>query len=619
MTAARNENTTPSFEILEPRVLLDGDITATLAGSTLVIQGDSQPNAVIVYGTATPGQFVVSGVTHSVTGNQTTVNGDPFELFDGVTSGVKVDMGLGDDELLIGTPGATATTTIQGNISIDMGGGTVDGVYIGFDPDAFVFLGDVDILGSLTIQGSDAEDVVFLTGVGVGKNLTMKLGDSPTGTSNFVIMNRNATEATSNFIGGKLSMTGGDGIDNWFIGETTVTGSAQFKLGDTPDGETDKITIEDSTISGAVKITGGDGREDISVINSLLHSFSVQLKGGDVALGSDQVGFSATQLIGNIKISGNGDSFVDIFANSTVFGSLSIRAKDDVELNIDDSFVAGKVRVSRGAYAGVYLTQSASITGDLALKGKFASQLGFYQASSIDGNVKFSGGSGQDWFDLASGCEIIGSAKINFRTPQDGQDESANIQGNMRGDLSVIGGNGREEIVIEGVVTGNLKIDLKGAPVAGSNLLEITNGSVVVGDVSIRSKGEMSITIDRSHMYKRVNIKLGKEADEVEITDCVFGGSFILDTSDGNDRLAIDSLAATGSNFFGTVTVKMGNGEDSIEIGDIFGDGTFGATFRDECSFDGGSDIDQLFALDPAYDNDFQLGVPDYRNLERVF
>ena len=620
MTAARNENTIPSFEILEPRVLLDGDVTAFLAGSTLVIQGDGQSNAVIIYGSATPGQFVVSGVTHSVTGNQTTVNGDLFDLFDGVTSGVKVDMGQGDDELLIGTPGATATTTIQGNLSIDMGGGTLNGVYIGFNIDAFNYLGDVDILGSLTIQGSDAEDVVFLTGVGVGKNLTMKLGDSPAGTSNFVLMSRNATAATSNFIGGKLSMTGGDGIDNWSIGETTVTGSVQFKLGDTPDGETDQLTIEDSTISGAVKITGGDGREDIEVLTSTLSSFSAQLK-GSAGVSVDLVEFNSALIVGNVKISANGECYMRILDNSGVYGNLSIRSKGGVSLDIDDSSVTGKVSVSGGSYAGVYLDQSASITGDVALKGKSASQLGLSQASSIDGDVKFNGSSGQDGLYLYSGCEITGSVKITFRTPEDGQDESVDIRGHVGGDLSITGGNGRENIDISGAtIDGDIKLDLKGAQVAGigtSNLLDITNGSVLRGDVSIRSKGRIEATLTGSQIDGTFNMKLGKRNDQVDIADCTFFGSFILDTSHGSDTLNIDWTGTVGSNFVGTVTVKMGNDDDNVSVGDIAGVGA-GATFQSECFFDGGSGYDWFRALNGAYGNDFQLGLLNYTNFEEV-
>ena len=623
MTAARNENTVPSFEILEPRVLLDGDVTAFLAGSTLVIQGDGQSNAVIIYGSATPGQFVVSGVTHSVTGNQTTVNGDLFDLFDGVTSGVKVNMGLGNDELLIGTPGAIATTTIPGNLSIDMGGGTVDGVYIGFDPDAFDFLGNVDILGSLTIQGSDAEDGVAIFGTSVTKNVTMKLGDSPAGTSNFVSMYRNVTTATSNFIGGKLSMTGGDGIDEWFIEETTITGSAQFKLGDTDAGKTDIITIDTSTIFGAVKITGGDGHEEISVLDSTLSSFSAQLKGGD-NVGDDHVEFNSATIVGKVKISAGNDCLINILNNSGVFGNLSIRAKGDAQLRISDSSVTGKVNVS-GSDAAIHLELDATITGDVAVKGKLETDFATFGNGNIiiDGDVKFSGGSGQDLFRLNSNSVMTGSAKINFRTQNGVHQDLVHIMGYLVGDLSVTGGSGRELLSVNGgTIDGNIKFDMKDAQFAGievGNFFTIID-SVLRGNVSIRSKGKFDATLIRSRIDGTLNMKLGKADDKVTIKDCPSFGAFILDTSHGNDTLTIDSLAAAGSHFFGPVTVKMGNGNDLIDIGDIFGDGTFGATFYDECSFDGGSGIADWFtALGGANGNDFQLGVPDYTNFENIF
>ena len=614
MTTARNENTTPSFEILEPRVLLDGDITATLAGSTLVIEGDAHSNAVIVYGTVTPGEFVVDGVT----GSQTTVNGSGFSLFDGVTS-VKINMGQGDDVLLIGNPGIGVTTTISGNLSIDMGGGTKDGVYIGYDNTALDYLGNVDIGGSLTIQGSDAEDIVRISGMSVEKNVTIKLGDSPVGKVNTVFMNQNATTATSNFIGGKLSMTGGDGIDSGFIGYTEIMGSAQFKLGETPAIQTDRISINRSTIHGAVKITGGGGTEEIEVFNSTLSSVSVQLKGSEGAFFRDAVLFDGSQVNGNVKISGNGNCDLRVFNNSEVFGNLSIRGKGGALLVVDNSSVTGKVNVS-GSDASIILQLGATITGDVAVKGKLESTLESYQSSTIDGNVKFNGGSGQDLFILDAGCEVTGSVKINFRTPEDGQDEGVLIIGHVGGDLSVTGGSGRENIDIDNAtIDGNLKLDLKDTQVAGIGSTSDVDiiAAVIRGDVSIRSKGKLETFLAGSQIDGTINMKLGKAADKVEIEDCVFGGSFILDTSHGSDTLDIDWAGTVGSNFVGTVTVKMGNDGDLVSVGNVFGTGV-GVTFQSECSFDGGSGFDWFRALSPNYGNDFQLGVPNYTNFEQV-
>ncbi len=484
------------------------------------------------------------------------------------------------------------------------------------------YLGNVDILGSLTIQGSDAGERVYLMGVGVAKNLTMKLGDSIPAHINHVILQRNVTEAASNFIGGKLSMTGGDGKDVWFIGETTITGSAQFKLGETPAGQTDRLTIDNSTIQGAVKITSGDGLENIDVLNSTLSSFSLQLKDGiDIFLGDDHVKFSSTTITGNVKISASNDCLIEILGNSEVFGNLSIRAKDLALLGIDDSSVTGKVNVSSGTYAGFYLSLSASITGDVAVKAKERGQLSLYDTSIIEGNAKLSGGSGQDSFSLNAGCEITGSVKINFRTQDGLQSDIVGILGHIGGDLSVTGGNGREYINLSGAtIDGNLKLDLKDATVAGVGSRNDVNivASVVAGDVSIRSKGKIEAILIRSQIDGTFNMKLGKAADKVEIEDCVFGGSFILDTSHGSDTLDIDWTGTVGSNFFGTVTVKMGNDDDNVSVGDIAGVGA-GATFHYKCSFDGGSGADWFYALNPAYGNNFLFGVPNYTNFENVF
>ena len=77
------------FEILEPRVLLDGNVEAVLAGGNLRITGDALDNRLEIDQIA-PNTFIVSGLA-------TTVNGQAVETFINVTRGITVKMKDGND------------------------------------------------------------------------------------------------------------------------------------------------------------------------------------------------------------------------------------------------------------------------------------------------------------------------------------------------------------------------------------------------------------------------------------------------------------------------------------------------------------------------------------------
>src|SRR4051794_23595662 len=107
-----------SFEALENRRLLAGDVKVTLVGSALTVKGDAADNNIVI---------TASGVS-AVAGSGTTINGaaGPFALAGPLTK-LTVDMGAGNDNLTLGdrtvTPPPTPILTVNGKATIKLGKG----------------------------------------------------------------------------------------------------------------------------------------------------------------------------------------------------------------------------------------------------------------------------------------------------------------------------------------------------------------------------------------------------------------------------------------------------------------------------------------------------------------
>jgi hypothetical protein len=96
----------PQLEGLEARTLLAGNVTATVSGGDLVVNGDGHDNSVSVWQDTNSGNWIVSGNFSS--GALTTVNGQTvfingramsFAVFSGVSDDVRIDLNGGADRL----------------------------------------------------------------------------------------------------------------------------------------------------------------------------------------------------------------------------------------------------------------------------------------------------------------------------------------------------------------------------------------------------------------------------------------------------------------------------------------------------------------------------------------
>ena len=106
----------PRFEALETRLLLDGNVTATVVGGHLYLTGDGADNVVMVeLGAVNPSEWTVTG-HGGTTINTTTPSATRLAIPD-VTAGIWAWLHGGEDELII------TDVAVPGTVWIDQGDG----------------------------------------------------------------------------------------------------------------------------------------------------------------------------------------------------------------------------------------------------------------------------------------------------------------------------------------------------------------------------------------------------------------------------------------------------------------------------------------------------------------
>ena len=249
----RKTQSKTSYERLEGRQLLAGDVLASVDGGTLVIQGDSQSN--IIQLTQDGGGNVL------ITGNDTTVNGQSQSIsISEQFSRVSIRMGDGADELSV----------------FDFEGGR-----------EFRFLGEggndrltTDNLSSryMHLRGGSGDDVFELTQSRSRKSTYVFLeeGNDVLAVPSFVAGrnfkvyggNGNDTFASSALsVARKFRVNLGSGNDQALLaGSTTVGKSAKFRLGSGDDllAVVPELTNETSFFRRRVVVTAGSGDDTVA-------------------------------------------------------------------------------------------------------------------------------------------------------------------------------------------------------------------------------------------------------------------------------------------------------------------------------------------------------------------
>ena len=319
---------TVTFEALEPRQFLAGDVLAQIVGGSLVVTGDDAANAITI-----TQQGLAAGEVQVTPAPGTTVNGgaDPVVL-QTLRPDVRIDLGLGDDTI-------TVTQVNLGKLLLN----------IGNDNDA-VALSSVN-LTQLCLAG------------GYG-DFGLTLEDSViSGNASIISQGGNAAitfQGDDSRVGGRFQVCGGTGD-----GTLSITGGQFQKDVRIAAGYgAATITLSGSTIAGKLDITTGTGADDIT-LPGLTVSGNTKLTLGN---GITDVSIDTCTLGGKLDIRSLADADVIDIANSTVVGNVKINAgHGDLTMTADTATFKGNTAICGATGTHSVALSTCTLWGGLAI------------------------------------------------------------------------------------------------------------------------------------------------------------------------------------------------------------------------------------------------------------
>lgn len=422
-----------AIESLEQRTLLTGNVIAAVVhGGNLLVLGDSKANEIAIQSTA-GGALQISSLDGTTKINGST---NPF-VANGVTGGVYIFLGQGNDVLQIGVGGATSTvsaaippvtTTIPQNLLVVTGNGndtvTIENTAIG---------------GSAAIIGGIGTDVFTVGSPATGIPITVG-GDlfveGGFGNSTIAVFDANVT--------GNLTLVGNGSNDHiqvgydeglGIIGDESETGhvnvGGDLSITDSPDpfgflfgGLGAFATIAESCdpssigFAGCYTFTGGC---NFGWIFSSLLGCGL----GNSASGGEHVAVADVDVTGNLSIStGNG-------SDEILIGAAHTPATDSnplINLVFGPVSVGGNLKVDAGAGNDTVLLVEVSVTENTGLDtGAGNDDVGVLDSSSFTGAFTVHAGRGDDSIVLSTdsfsssvtiyggrGTDIVGLADSLF-------------------------------------------------------------------------------------------------------------------------------------------------------------------------------------------------------------
>ena len=238
-----------AFEALEPRLLLDGNVTVKVTkGGDLKVTGDGAANDIWIDQGADPSQFVIRGDAG------TTVNGQAQVTVDGVRDDIIVNLKGGNDELTVWAltvPDMLKVKTGSGDDVIGVYHTTVQGrtVILTRSGNDEVNFSSSHLEGrcNVTTHGG-ADDVSFY------KSSTYRLVNVKTGGGEDEVWLGHSAE-----FGAKVKVKTGAGKDNVWLSDSTFWGPCVVSMG----GAFDWLTGSDSTLHAKLKATLGGGGDTV--------------------------------------------------------------------------------------------------------------------------------------------------------------------------------------------------------------------------------------------------------------------------------------------------------------------------------------------------------------------
>jgi hypothetical protein len=409
---------------------------------------------------------------------------------DAVSNEVRIDqVGLGNEQLRVspldGTAlnGVVAAAVFDGVTALeitDSGGSSNDWI-----------IENATIADGISYASTDADEIVLLTSLEVGKKIDLDLGDG-----------MNTVTLSGVTLDGKLIYAGGSGVDALTTGDgTMIVKDVKAEVGDGQNAITlastfvaGKVTVKggvdgeivtiDNANTGKVKLNLGEGSNTVIVQHLAVLNQKLEVKTG--GLFDDVIIDTSSAALGDVKLNlGEGENEV-LLTNGLIAGKLTLTTGDasDSILLSDFGRVFGRTKLQLGDGANmVLLTDDAQVDGALEVKtGDGSDSVGIGDGAEVLGDVKLALGHGTNQFEIGEGgvradfkltggddadtfaAEIasFGPGKTTLKLG-DGQNNFGADDVGFDGNVEIKVGDGDDTGNFSGaVITGTLKVDLGG-------------------------------------------------------------------------------------------------------------------------------------------------------------
>ncbi len=405
MTNSRKSYASPTYQVLEPRKLLAGDVTVSVDGSALIVFGDAEANQIQIVG-APDGSAIVRGL------DGTTINGGSAEFSAGANlRSAQIQLGDGNDEADIRglvLRNALTVRTGSGDDSTDIQHINVRGIEVsGNDGNDVMQFDNVFSRRSIVIQGGDGDDTVAIgamaanrdglinTGngndslaidnLGIKENMSLLLGNGDDqaliagetygyrgnivlGAGDDTLSVLPATNEAAARFRRNLNISGNSGDDTIAL-DASVTANRRARI----DGGTDSDAIQQGDASLRRSTIRNFESEEVADLNTRLDTFYAALAGSNIEV--TRFGGTATDTTSTLTVTSTALNQNFGGDPQPVDDALSLTGNDDEVVSgatvSIDGFQAGEEELAfagtgdiTGAFAGGTLT----LTGDAGLE-----------------------------------------------------------------------------------------------------------------------------------------------------------------------------------------------------------------------------------------------------------
>lgn len=327
----RKSNRSLRFESLEGRALLAGDVTVTLAGTTLTIVGDASANEVEITPGASVGEYHITGLNNTIINGPGTIV-DPFDL-------ISVDLAGGSDTFTIRGLSPTSKLIIPGDIEIANADGNNTNKLI-----------NVQLNDDLTVTkvSGASESNLEITG-------TLIIGDTVLDTAGFHGDSKTVITGDSR-LQGNLTIDNYDGEDHFVTYASIIDGDVSIE---NRDGDTRTVfgISEDPIVFGSLTIINGAGNDKVFIHDTEVWE-DVDIDNNDghtlVSVQNSKFGLGA-------PVGGAGDFDLDNLVGIDEFSWVDSTVRDDLEV---DHGAGGDAFGSRNTIDGAIIGLTFNFDGD---------------------------------------------------------------------------------------------------------------------------------------------------------------------------------------------------------------------------------------------------------------